>query len=37
MKDMLVTILIHMIETIAPILIAMSVPLSIVYVALKFS
>lgn len=37
MKDMLATLLIHLIETSAPILVAMSVPLSIIYVAIKFS
>jgi hypothetical protein len=37
MKDFLATLLIHLIETSAPILVAMSVPLSIVYLALKFS
>jgi hypothetical protein len=37
MKDILATLLIHVIETSAPILVAMSVPLSIIYVAIRFS
>jgi hypothetical protein len=37
MKDLLATILIHLIETSAPILVAMSVPLSIIYLAIRFS
>jgi len=36
MKDLFAAVLIHAIETIAPLLIALGVPASLIYVAVRF-